>query len=118
MDVNGLQVDVTNIKVANATLDNAANLTDHTYTSSDTMQQQRYTNWSRASGLDSWLTSTVIAGAPNLSTTTDGRELRGWVIHISTHVCSHSADACMREVSFASYDRAGLHLVHTGMHAC
>ena len=77
MEGNGLQADVTEIEIANATLDNSQNASDHTYTYTAQVAQQVYTNWSRFPGVDSILDSIVEAGAPALDVSDDGRDLLG-----------------------------------------
>lgn len=78
VDENGLQVGLSDITVANSTLDNEAAAADHTYTYNATLQQEQYTNWSKSAvGLDSYLMSTVNGGTPVLTASDDGRDLQG-----------------------------------------
>ena len=106
VDINGLQAQVSDISVANATLDNSLNSTWHTYSYQEPMQQEQYANWSRAPGLDSILTSTVDAGTPSLALSTDNRTLQGWVpiCHMPCHpVVPPSLPSCWEFCMHAAF---------------
>ena len=97
VEENGLVVNVTQVQVANETLDNSQNMMAHTYTQAAPMQQERYANWSRFPGVDAILTfSTVDAGLPAVAVSNDGRDLLGWVPLLSWLVLLGEPSRCIR----------------------